>query len=72
MMPSLSTWMHVMLLAVGLTLLIAEGIALVNKATGDTVSEVVREWNIWSGGLVALLLAALWWHWFGWMPRSWR
>lgn len=35
----------------------------------DTISEVIRAANHSTGGLVALMTAALWIHWFG--PRIW-
>ena len=45
-----------------------------NKETGDTISEVVRQANKGSGGLVALIMLALWMHFFlDWLlPASWK
>jgi hypothetical protein len=44
--------------------LIVEIVALTNRHPGDTISEVVREWNRQSGGLLAYGLMALWLHFF--------
>jgi len=68
----MKTWMHYIMLTVAAVLLIAEAYAVINVTAEDTVSEVVRAWNRWSGGLIALLMLAVWWHWFGWLPNDWR
>lgn len=47
-------------------------VCLANQESGDTVSEVVRSANRASGGLVSLLSAALWIHFFVTLPESWR
>ena len=57
-------------IAVTVLLLIWDSYCMVNSETGDTVSEVIRAANVWSGGLIALCSAALWIHWF--CPTIWE
>ena len=39
---------------------------------GDTISNVLSEWNPKTGGLLALLFLALWVHWFLPLPQCWK
>jgi len=32
----------------------------------------LRAINRYTGGLLALILLAIWWHCFGWIPENWR
>lgn len=61
----MKNWMHLTLLIIGVVLAVAEAVALIRRGDGETVSEVIRDWNMQSGGLVALGILSLWWHWFG-------
>lgn len=55
---------------VALLLLLAwDVVCMVSPLEGDTISEVIRSANHAMGGLVALVTAALWIHWFG--PVIW-
>lgn len=39
---------------------------------GDTISNVLSEWNPRTGGLLALVFLALWVHWFLPVPQCWK
>jgi len=40
--------------------------------SGGDYCDGLRAINKWSGGLLALMLLAIWWHVFGWIPKGWQ
>jgi hypothetical protein len=44
---------------------------LVSQTSKNTMSRVISDFNSTTGGLLALLMAALWIHWFVPLPASW-
>jgi hypothetical protein len=61
-----------LLFIVFVVLLVWECWMLADNVPGDTVSAVVRRANLATGGLLALVIAALWFHWFSAWPASWH
>jgi hypothetical protein len=44
---------------------------LTAKNSRDTMSNIITSFNQQTGGLVALGVAILWFHWFMPLPRAW-
>ena len=65
-------WTEIIMLASLLAMLAVEIVAMTNAERGDTISDWMRSVNRKTGGLVALGIAALWVHWFCWLPKGWK
>lgn len=65
-------WTALILIAIGMLLLGWEAYVLANTDSKDTITHVTRQFNRKLGGLIALATLGLWWHFFGWIPASWR
>lgn len=56
--------------AVAVVLIAWDLLMATNRTPGDTISEVVRAWNIEWGGIPAYFAAGIWLHLWG--PTIWR
>jgi hypothetical protein len=69
---SLRQWTILLCVAVALLLGAWDIICSLTGPRDDTITEVVRYYNRWSDGMIALVWLALTWHFFGWIPESWK
>lgn len=60
------------IIGLGIAGLAWECVAVLEGRLDSTISEAIRQVNRESGGLVALIAAALWVHWFIQVPSWWR
>ena len=44
---------------------------LTARSSQDTLSNIITQFNAMTGGLLALVIAILWIHWFIPLPQSW-
>lgn len=61
---------NIIMLVVAVVLGAWDVYAMLNGVPGDTISERIRAWNVESGGLIAMVIIALWIHWF--LPPFWK